>query len=57
VDIHEGPRLLMSCLIVAAQVEDGELVCTFKRATLAADRPAADYELAIDQPVALLPRN
>jgi hypothetical protein len=56
VEIHEGPRMLMTCLIQASEIQDGELICTFKRATPAQDRPAADYELEVAPPAGLLPR-
>ncbi len=56
VEIHEGPRLMLSCLIQAAEVLDGELICTFKRATPALDRAALDYEVETERPAGLLPR-
>lgn len=55
VEVHEGSRLLLSCLIVASEVQDGELICTFKRATPALDRAAVDYELDQQPPAGLLP--
>ena len=55
-EIHEGPRLMMTCLIMAAEVSEGELICTFKRATPVLDRAALDYEVEVDPPRALLPR-
>ena len=57
VEIHEGSRPLLSCLIVASDVTDAELICTFKRATPILTRAALDYELPEDLPVTLLPRN
>jgi len=56
VEIHEGPRLLLSCLIVASEVQEGELICTFKRATPAHDSAALDYERETEAPAGLLPR-
>jgi len=56
VEIHEGARPLLSCLIVASDLAEGELICTFKRATPILDRAALDYELREDQPTILLPR-
>lgn len=56
VEIHEGPRLLLTCLIQAVEVLDGELICTFKRATPAQDRAALDYEVETERPAGLLPR-
>lgn len=56
VEVHEGATLLWTCLIVASRIEDGELICTYKRMTPAADRAAADYELPDHRPAGLLPR-
>lgn len=56
VEVHEGPRLILTCLIQATEVLDGELICTFKRATLALDRAALDYEVETETPAGLLPR-
>lgn len=57
VEIHEGPRLLMTCLIVASRIEDGNLICMFKRATRAVDSAPVDYDLEVERPAGLLPRN
>lgn len=57
VEIHEGPRPLLICLIQATEFLDGELICTFKRSSPVRDRAAADYELPEDMPRALLPRH
>jgi hypothetical protein len=56
VEIHEGPRLILTGLIQAAELQDGELICTFKRVTPASDRAAQDYEVATERPAGLLPR-
>lgn len=56
VEIHEGGRPLLACLIVASEVTEGELICTFKRAAPIRDRAALDYELPPDRPATLLPR-
>jgi len=56
VEIHEGSRHILTCLIVASEVEDGDLICTFKRSTPAVDRAALDYEVETDQPAGLLTR-
>ena len=55
IEIHEGPRLLMTCLIQAAEVQDGELICTFKRSSPAHDRAALDYEVETERPAGYLP--
>ena len=56
VEIHEGPRHILTCLIVASELSEGELLCTFKRATPAVDRAALDYEIESDQPAGLITR-
>lgn len=57
VDIYDGPRHVFECLIVASALENGELICDFKRATPVSDRAALDYFRAEDAPVGYLPRN
>lgn len=56
VDVHEGGRHILQCLIVASREENGEIICEFKRNTSVSDRPALDFERAEDAPRALLPR-
>lgn len=56
VDVFDGARHLSQCLIVASEEEAGEKVFEFKRATPHSDRPAVDYEIADDAPVALIGR-
>lgn len=57
VDIHEGPRHIFQCLIVASSIENGELVCDFKRVTPVSDKAPLDYWRPEDAPVGYLPRN
>lgn len=57
VDIYDGPRHLYQSLIVASGVEEGELICTMKRSTVAQDRPALDYVRDENAPVGYLPRD
>lgn len=56
VDVHDGGRHLWQCLIVAAAEEGDEVHYEFKRQTVAQDRPAVDFEIDANAPVALLPR-
>lgn len=56
VDIYDGPRHLYNSLIIAADVENGELICTMKRSTLTLDRPPLDYVRDDDAPAGYLPR-
>ncbi|MBD3763380.1 MAG: hypothetical protein IE927_01210 [Rhodobacterales bacterium] len=43
VDVYDGGRHLYQALIVATTVDQGELICGFKRLTPAQDGPALDY--------------
>ena len=56
VDLYDGPRHMLQCLIVASTAENGELVCDFKRATPVADRAAAEFWRGENAPVGSLPR-
>ncbi len=56
VDIYDGSRHVFQCLIVASGVENGELVCDFKRATAVSDRAALDFYRDENAPVGYLPR-
>ncbi|MGQ0566311.1 MAG: hypothetical protein ACT4OK_14745 [Gemmobacter sp.] len=57
VDIYDGSRHLCQALIVASTVENGELVCDFKRSTPVTDRPALDFWRDENAPVAFLPKS
>lgn len=56
VDVHDGARHLWQCLIVASRLEEGEIICEFKRNTAVTDSPALDFPRAPDAPRGLLPR-
>lgn len=56
VEIYDGSRHLYQCLVMTSRDEDGERIYEFKWHAPVADRPALDFEVASDQPVALLPR-
>lgn len=56
VDIYDGARPLYQCLVIATAEEDGELVCEFKRSSIASDTPPLDYYQDENAPVAYLPR-
>lgn len=55
VDLYDGARHLSQCLIMAADVEGGELVCKLKWQTAATDRPALDYVRDEQAPAGYLP--
>lgn len=54
VEIHEGPRHILTCLINAAEIDGDELLCSFKRASKVPDRAALDYVARDNEPVWLL---
>lgn len=55
VDVYDGGRHLYQALIVATAIEQGELICGFKRLTPAQDGPALDYCRDGGAPAGLLP--
>ncbi len=57
VDVYDGARHICQCLIVASTVENGELICDFKRSTPAADHPALDFWRDENAPVGYLSKN
>lgn len=57
VEIHDGARHVLQCLIVASDVIAGELICVMKRATATLDRAPLDFERAENAPVALLTKH
>lgn len=56
VDLYDGPRHLMKCLIVASAVEEGELICLLKSTTPVSDGAALDFVRDESAPVGYLPR-
>ncbi|OYW59867.1 MAG: hypothetical protein B7Z31_05095 [Rhodobacterales bacterium 12-65-15] len=54
VDVYDGSRHTFQCLIVASSIEDGELLCDFKRVTAVADRAALDFWRDENAPVGYL---
>ncbi|MCB2136192.1 MAG: hypothetical protein KDE08_09660 [Rhodobacteraceae bacterium] len=57
VDIYDGSRHLYQSLVIASEVEEGELICTMKRSTMAHDKVPLDYVRDEDAPVGYLPRS
>ena len=55
VDIYDGPRHVFQALIIATSVENGELVCDFKRHSPVSDKPALDFWRDENAPVGYLP--
>jgi hypothetical protein len=56
VDVFDGSRHVFQCLIMASGIEDGELVCDFKRATAVSDRAPLDFWRDENAPVGYLPK-
>jgi hypothetical protein len=56
VDVYDGSRHVFQCLIMASSIENGELVCDFKRSTAVSDRAPLDYWRDESAPVGYLPR-
>ena len=57
IDIYDGANHILQCLIVATTIENGELICDFKRSTLVADRPALDFVRDETAPAGYLPKH
>ncbi|THD85304.1 hypothetical protein E7811_06265 [Aliigemmobacter aestuarii] len=55
VDIFDGARHVFQGLIIASTVENGELICEFKRSTAVTDRPPLDFWKDENAPVGYLP--
>jgi hypothetical protein len=56
VDVYDGSRHVFQCLIMASSIENGELVCDFKRATAVTGRAPLDFWRDENAPVGYLPR-
>jgi hypothetical protein len=57
VDIYDGARHISQCLIVASVVDQGELICEFKRATAVTETAPVDFWRDENAPVGYLPRS
>ena len=57
VDVYDGARHICQCLIVASTVENGELICEFKRSTPTRELPPLDFWKDENAPVGYLPKN
>ena len=55
VEIHDGPRLVRSALIVASEVVDGAMRYGFKRVTAARETAPLDYVVASEAVAGALP--
>lgn len=56
VNLYDGERLVCQCLIVCTTIDNGELICEFKRATAPSDRPPLDFWHDENAPAGYLPR-
>lgn len=57
IDVYDGANHIFQCLIVASTIENGELICGFKRSTPVTDKAALDFWKDENAPVGYLPRN
>lgn len=57
VDVYDGARHVSQCLIVASTVENGQLICNFKRSTQVTDTAPLDFWRDENAPVGYLPKN
>ncbi|MEH7827325.1 hypothetical protein [Gemmobacter denitrificans] len=57
IDVFDGANHILQGLVIASEVSQGRLVCSFKRSNVVSDRPALDYVRDPDAPSGLLPRN
>ncbi len=55
VDVYDGGRHIFQCLIVASTVENGEVICDFKRSTAVTDTAALDFWRDENAPAGFLP--
>ncbi len=56
VDIYDGSRHIFQALIIASTVENGELICDFKRSTAVAEKAPLDFWRDENAPVGFLPK-
>jgi hypothetical protein len=56
VDIFDGPRHLLHALIIASELDEGEMRYEFKQVTVAGTRPARDYADERPEHSGFLPR-
>ena len=54
VDLYDGSRHLYQCLIVASDLENGQMVYEFKRNTSVEDKAPLDFARDENAPIALL---
>jgi hypothetical protein len=54
IDVYEGTNHIFQCLIIASTVENGELICEFKRSTPVTDKAALDFWQDENAPVGYL---
>ena len=55
VDVYDGSRHILQCLIVASTTDGDQLICDFKRATAVSDHAALDFWRDENGPVGYLP--
>ena len=54
VEIHDGPRMIKTVLVIAGDPSGETIRYDFKRATAPRTQAPVDYERAVDEPVGYL---
>ena len=57
VDVYDGANHILQALIVTSTLENGQVICEFKRSTPVMETPPRDFIQDEDAPVGYLPRN
>ncbi len=57
VDVYDGPRHILHCLIIASDADGGEIMCEFKQSSPAGDRPPVDFWRGDEGPAGYLTRD
>ena len=57
VDVYDGERHVLQCLIIASIAEGDEIICEFKRLTVVTDKAPLDFWVDPALPVTYLTKN
>lgn len=57
IDVYDGANHILQALIVTSILEDGQVICEFKRSTVVKDTPPRDFIQDEEGPAGYLPRN
>lgn len=56
VDIYDGPRHILQCLIIASELDGGDMIYEFKRVSTVTETRLRDYAAESPAPFGYLPR-